>query len=336
MTQVAEPRTPRRAPLPGLSSSPVVVDGVAKTYTGGIEAVRGISFDVAGGEIFGLLGPNGAGKTTTFGVLTTTVRPTGGRAFVAGHDVVRSPLGVRRAIGVAFQDSVLDNEFSGRENLRLHARLWKLGRRDAEHRINELLALMGLERRADDGVRTYSGGMRRRLELARALLARPAVLFLDEPTVGLDPAVRDEIWALIRRLRRDEGVTVVLSTHYLEEAEDVCDRVAILNAGEIVAVGPPAELIENLGADSIDLHVAGDPAAAARALKASLQNASPPLVRGDLVSVAVEAGAADLAGRVSALRANGFGIVGSAIRRTSLADVFAHRTGRVLDEDEAR
>jgi len=314
----------------------VIVDGLRKTYPGGIEAVRGISFDVAEGEIFGLLGPNGAGKTTTFGVLTTTVLPTGGRAFVAGHDVVTSALGVRAAIGVAFQDSVLDNEFSGRENLRLHARLWNLRRREAEPRIDELLSIMGLDRRADDNVRTYSGGMRRRLELARALLARPRVLFLDEPTVGLDPAVRDEIWALVQRLRRDEGVTIVLSTHYLEEAEDVCDRVAIMHQGTLVALGRPGELVEELGVESIELQIDGDPAATARELTATLRGASPPLVRRDVVSVAVSAGAAELAESIAAFRSDGLGIVASTLRRTSLADVFAHRTGQALTDEDGQ
>ncbi len=326
----------RRVPLPGVAAPPVIVDGMHKIYPGGVEAVRGISFEVADGEIFGLLGPNGAGKTTTFGVLTTLVEPTRGRAFVAGHDVVAFPLGVRRAIGVAFQDSVLDNEFSGRENLRLHARLWNLARRDAEQRIDALLALMDLDQRADDNVRTYSGGMRRRLELGRALLANPRVLFLDEPTVGLDPSVRDEIWALVRQLQREEGVTIVLSTHYLEEAEDVCDRVAIMNRGELVALGSPAELIETLGAELVELQIDGDPTAAARELGITLQRASPPLVRRDLVSIAVSDDAADLARQIAAIRSDGLGIIGSTLRRTSLADVFAHRTGRPLDEELGR
>src|SRR5918995_1073184 len=233
----------------------VLVEDLHKTYLRRIEAVRGLWFDVGEGEIFGVLGPNGAGKSTTLGVLTTVVRPTRGRAYVAGHDVRLDALGVRRSIGVVFQDSVLDNEFSGRENLRLHARLWRMPRPDARHRIDELLSVMGLEDRADDNVRTYSGGMRRRLEIARALLARPRVMFLDEPTTGLDPAIRDAIWRLIERLRRDEGVTIVLSTHYLEEAEGVCDRVAIVDRGHLVAIGRPAELVERLGGELVELRV---------------------------------------------------------------------------------
>ena len=223
---------------------PVVVSELTKTYPGPVEAVRGLSFRVRAGEIFGLLGPNGAGKTTTVGVLTTLVRPTSGQAAVGGHDVRTDPVEVRRSIGVVFQDSVLDNDFSGAQNLRLHARLWRVP--DAERRIASLLAAVGLTERADDVVWTYSGGMRRRLEIARALLADPKVMFLDEPTLGLDPIARRDLWQVVRTLRERHGVTIVLSTHYLEEAQDVCDRVAIVDQGlhrrrgQAVRAGRPA------------------------------------------------------------------------------------------------
>ena len=219
-------------------TDPVVVSDLTKTYPGPVEAVRGLSFRVRAGEIFGLLGPNGAGKTTTVGVLTTLVRPTSGQATVGGHDVRTDPVAVRRSIGVVFQDSVLDNDFSGAQNLRLHARLWRVP--DAERRIAALLAAVGLTDRADDVVWTYSGGMRRRLEIARALLADPKVMFLDEPTLGLDPIARRDLWQVVRTLRERHGVTIVLSTHYLEEAQDVCDRVAIIDQGLIVDEGRPA------------------------------------------------------------------------------------------------
>jgi ABC-type Na+ transport system ATPase subunit NatA len=189
---------------------PVVVRALTKTYPNGVEAVRGISFDVRSGEVFGLLGPNGAGKTTTLGVLTTLVQPSGGTAMVGGHNVVADPLAARGSIGVVFQDSVLDNEFSGEANLRLHARLWRVP--DADARIAALLDAVGLAERASDSVGTYSGGMRRRLEIARALLGRPSVLFLDEPTLGLDPIVRQELWHTVSMLREHEHVTVLLST----------------------------------------------------------------------------------------------------------------------------
>jgi ABC-2 type transport system ATP-binding protein len=322
----------RPIPLPGVPSPAVSVRNLHKTYPGGTEAVRDVSFDVADGEIFGLLGPNGAGKTTTFGILTTTTSPTGGRAFVAGHDVVASPLGARRSIGVVFQDSVLDNDFSGRENLWLHARLWRLPRRQTAARIDELLAVMDLAGRADDNVRAYSGGMRRRLEIARALLPQPRVLFLDEPTVGLDPAIRDEIWALVEQLRRDLGITVVLSTHYLEEAERICDRVAIMHEGALVAIGRPTSLVSELGAETIELRIDGDATAAARELTRRFDVMSTPLVQRDTVSIAVSTGTAELTNQLAAAHSDGLRIVGSTIRSTSLADVFAHRTGRALVE----
>jgi ABC-2 type transport system ATP-binding protein len=311
----------------GKGSIAVVVEDLHKTYPGGIEAVRGIEFDVGEGEVFGLLGPNGAGKTTTLGVLTTVVRPTRGRALVAGHDVGREALKVRRAVGVVFQDSVLDNEFSGRDNLRLHARLWHTPRTRAEVRIEELLAVMGLDDRADDNVRSYSGGMRRRLEIARALLAQPRVMVLDEPTTGLDPSIRDAIWRLIERLRRDEGVTIVLSTHYLEEAEGVCDRVAIVDGGRLVALGRPAELVDRLGGELVELRVDRDPRRAADALIATGLGTRPPLVRGSVIALPVAAGTDRLGARVAELQLDRLGVVGSAVRRSTLADVFAHLTG---------
>jgi ABC-2 type transport system ATP-binding protein len=180
---------------PPRTRDPIVVEELARTYPGGVQAIRGVSFRVRQGEVFGLLGPNGAGKTTTISVLTTLVRPSGGTAIVGGHDVVADPLAARSSIGVVFQDSVLDNEFSGEANLRLHAGLWRVP--DAASRIASMLDAVGLSERAGDSVRTYSGGMRRRLEIARALLGRPRVLFLDEPTLGLDPIVRQELWHTI-------------------------------------------------------------------------------------------------------------------------------------------
>jgi ABC-2 type transport system ATP-binding protein len=312
-----------------MSEYAVLVDQLRKVYPGGIEAVRGLSFQVAEGEIYGLLGPNGAGKSTTLGVLTTTVQPSSGRAAVAGHQVVREALAVRATIGVVFQDTVLDNEFTGRDNLRLHARLWGLPTSDARPRIAELLATMGLADRADDNVRTYSGGMRRRLEIARALLAHPRVVFLDEPTTGLDPGIRDELWQLIGRLRAEEGVTIVLSTHYLEEAEGVCDRVGIIHEGRLVGEGPPGRLVDQLGPDLVELRVAGDPTPVARAVADTGMGRRPPMVRGHVVSVPVS-DRTEISHHVTALSADGLGVVGSTIRRATLADVFANLTGSTV------
>src|SRR5438128_2178539 len=214
----------------------IEVRRLRKTYPGGVEAVKGISFEVASGEVFGLLGPNGAGKSTTIGMLTTTVRPTEGTAGLAGFDVVEQPLAARRVSSVVFQEPVVDRALTGRRNLEIHARLWGVDGGSA--RIAELAELLGLTELVDRPAGSYSGGERRRLEIARALVSEPRVLFLDEPTVGLDPLIRHELLDAIARLRALGDMTVLLTTHYLDEAERLCDRVAIVHAGEIVAAGP--------------------------------------------------------------------------------------------------
>jgi len=238
---------------------------LAKSF-GKIQAVRGIDLDIEKGEIFGLLGPNGAGKTTTIGMLCTIVRPTSGSASIASHDVVKEPAEVRRQVGIVFQDPTLDTVLTGRENLQLHARLYGVpsGKRDS--RIKELLKLVDLEDRADDITRTYSGGMRRRLELARGLLHRPAVLFLDEPTLGLDPQTRARTWEYIKRMARTEQTTVVLTTHYMEEAEQVCDRVGIIDRGLIIALGTPDELKQTMGGYKVVLRAKKPPMERIRSL----------------------------------------------------------------------
>jgi ABC-2 type transport system ATP-binding protein len=310
---------------------PVRVHDLRKTYANGVTALQGVSFDVREGEIFGLLGPNGAGKTTTVGILTTLVDPTGGEASVAGHNVVTDPLGVRRRIGVVFQDSVLDNDFSGADNLHLHARLFGLRPDVAGERIDALLRLMDLDGRADDGVRTYSGGMRRRLEIARGLLAGPRILFLDEPTVGLDPQVRNEIWRLVADLREREGVTIVLTTHYLEEAELVCDRVGILHAGALVALHTPRQLVDDLGQQIIEVRALGDAAPVASALAETGLGSQAPLVTSGTVTMASNASSGDIADVLGALAEPHPEIVGTAVRRTTLNDVYLHLTGSAPD-----
>jgi ABC-2 type transport system ATP-binding protein len=310
---------------------PIVVDRLTKTYPGPVEAVRGISFRVRPGEIFGLLGPNGAGKTTTLGVLTTLVDPSSGSALVDGHDVAVAPLAVRRSIGVVFQESVLDNEFTAAENLRLHARLWRVP--DAARRIESLLGAVELTERADHGVRTFSGGMRRRLEIARALLASPRVMFLDEPTLGLDPIVRRDLWQVVRRLRERDGVTILLSTHYLEEAQDVCDRVAIIDKGRIVAEGGPAALVAQLGQQIVDLHVDGDVAAVARALAEADPALGSASQSGSTLSVASDEPAGELSERVNALALGELGVTAFTVRPATLNDVFLDLTASVGGED---
>jgi len=230
----------------------IVVDGLAKRYPNGTEAVRGISFRVRTGEMFGILGPNGAGKSTTMGMLGTLVRPTSGRATVVGLDVAEHPRAVRRQIGFAMQDVGVDDLATGRELVVLHGRLHGLSRREAARRAELLLDLIGLGDAADRRMAEYSGGMQRRADLASALIHLPPVLFLDEPTEGLDPHGRSAIWATLEQLNEALGMTVVLTTHYMEEADRLCDRIAIVDHGRIVAQGTPAELKRAAGSMSLE------------------------------------------------------------------------------------
>jgi ABC-2 type transport system ATP-binding protein len=230
----------------------IVVDGLAKRYPNGTEAVRGISFRVRAGEVFGILGPNGAGKSTTMGMLGTLVRPTGGIATVAGLDVAQHPRGVRRKIGFAMQEVGVDDLATGRELLVLHGRLHGLSRREAARRSGLLLDLVGLGEAADRRMAEYSGGMQRRADLASALIHLPPVLFLDEPTEGLDPHGRSAIWETLERLNEALGMTVVLTTHYMEEADRLCDRIAIVDHGRIVVEGTPAELKRAAGSLTLE------------------------------------------------------------------------------------
>jgi ABC-2 type transport system ATP-binding protein len=236
-----------------MSNNAIEVDGLAKTYGGDVEAVKGISFDVVAGEVFGLLGPNGAGKSTTVGMLTTTIVPTGGSARLTGFDVVRQPLAARAVASVVYQDPVVDRTLTGRRNLELHARLWRVPTVEAGERIGELAATLGLSDLIERPVASYSGGQRRRLEIARALVSHPRVLFLDEPTVGLDPRIRAELLDVIAMLRDRAQTTILVTTHYLDEAERLCDRLAIIHEGQIVALDTPAALRAELGEKILEL-----------------------------------------------------------------------------------
>jgi ABC-2 type transport system ATP-binding protein len=245
----------------------IEVEKLRKTYDGGVEAVKEIDFGVAAGEVFGLLGPNGAGKSTTIGMLTTTVRPTSGTARLAGFDVGAQQLAARRVSSVVFQDPVVDRSLTGRNNLDLHARLWGVDSATAELRIEELVEAVGLRDLVDRPVATYSGGERRRLEIVRSLVSSPRVLFLDEPTVGLDPLIRAELLDVIEELRGRDELTVLVTTHYLDEAERLCDRVAIMHSGEIVALDKPERLRAGLGRELVELRVDGDASAALASLR---------------------------------------------------------------------
>jgi ABC-2 type transport system ATP-binding protein len=303
---------------------------LAKTYPGGVHAVRGIDFAVAPGEAFGLLGPNGAGKSTTIGMLTTTISPTGGRALLAGHDVVREPLAARRAASVVFQEPVIDLALSGRSSLELHARLWGVPGTAAARRIEELARQLGVAELLERPVGSLSGGQRRRLEIARALVSSPQVLFLDEPTVGLDPLIRAELLEAISELRERELTTIVMTTHYLEEAQSVCDRVAIMHAGSIVALDAPAALLAGVGEELLELRVGGEPRSAIATLAAAGVAPETVLAVGHTLTVPLAEGrAAEVLG---ALRRGGVATHGFSTRRPTLDDVYLRLTGGRLAE----
>ena len=245
----------------GTGTPAIAVHQLRKQY-GEVEAVRGVEFEVATGEVFGFLGPNGAGKTTTINMLCTLAKPTGGSARVAGHDVVRERDEVRRNIGLVFQDPTLDGYLTAAQNLRLHAELYGVQSKLVPDRMRQVLEMVGLWERRDSPVRNFSGGMRRRLEIARGFLHSPRVLFLDEPTIGLDPQTRRSIWTYIRELKEAEDITIFLTTHYMDEAE-WCDRIAIMDHGQIVALDSPEALKEGVGADTVRIHTGDDEAAIA-------------------------------------------------------------------------
>ena len=304
----------------------IEADALTKVYPGGVEAVKGISFAVEPGEVFGLLGPNGAGKSTTVGMLTTTVTPTSGSARLAGHDVASEPIAARSVSSVVFQEPVVDRSLSGRRNLALHARLW----RTPEARIDELAASFGLDGLLERPVETYSGGQRRRLELARALVSDPRVLFLDEPTVGLDPLIRHELLDVIDGLRDRGDLTVLLTTHYLDEAERLCDRVAIIHRGEIVALDSPAALRSALGDEIVELRVDGDgQRLLARLREHGVAGETAFAVGSTLTLPLDDRGAAAAIAEIEVLE---LPVTAISTRRPSLDDVYLRLTGGRLHE----
>jgi ABC-2 type transport system ATP-binding protein len=240
----------------GTATPAITVHGLEKRY-GEVHAVRGVEFEVAAGEVFGFLGPNGAGKTTTINMLCTLAKPTGGHATVAGHDVVTQRDDVRRNIGLVFQDPTLDGYLTAAQNLKLHAELYGVQSDLVEPRMRQVLQMVGLWDRKDGTVATFSGGMRRRLEIARGLMHSPRVLFLDEPTIGLDPQTRRSIWTYIKELKQREEITIFMTTHYMDEAE-WCDRIAIMDHGQIVALDAPETLKAQVGTDRVTIHTDDD------------------------------------------------------------------------------
>jgi ABC-2 type transport system ATP-binding protein len=304
----------------------VEVSGLSKRY-GDVEAVKEVSFSVARGEVFAFLGPNGAGKTTTIKMLCTLARPTGGRASVDGFDVQRQPKAVRRHIGLVFQEQTLDDQLTAEENLRFHAVLYHVPRAEVDGRIDRVLRLVALENRRGDLISTFSGGMARRLEIARGMLHTPAVLFLDEPTIGLDPQTRALMWEDVLRLRREEGVTIFLTTHYMDEAE-YADRIAIIDQGSIVALDTPDELKRLVGADTVELTTSDDAVAAKRLSAAGFRVNEGE----EALVVFAEDGEAQVARLIEIV---GVPVSNVHVHRPTLDDVFLHFTGRQIREDHA-
>ncbi len=321
-----------------MSEYAIEAEGLVRVFKKGPRAVDGIDLGVSPGEIYGFLGPNGAGKSTTVHMLTTLLPPTAGRAWVAGFDVVEQGPQVRASIGAALQEAALDPLLTGREHLRLQASLQALPRAQRKARSDELLRRVGLTQAADRKVRGYSGGMKRRLDLAMALVHSPRILFLDEPTTGLDIQSRTALWEEVARLARDDGVTVFLTTQYLEEADVLADRVGIIDHGKIVAEGTPAELKATVGRPTVEA-VPVDPAERDRAA-AIMARFGEPCGSTDGVAVRLRSGEADLAEIVRALDAEQLKVEQLQLHQPSLDDVFLAKTGRSLegagdDEDEA-
>jgi ABC-2 type transport system ATP-binding protein len=308
----------------------IEVTRLRKVYAGGVEAVKAIDFQVAPGEVFGLLGPNGAGKSTTIGMLTGTIAPTSGTARLGGFDVARAPLEARRASSVVFQDPVVDRALSGRRNLEIHARLWGVDPASAGARIAELGDAMGVSEILDRPVDSYSGGQRRRLEIARALVSRPRVLFLDEPTVGLDPRIRQELLEVIAGLRAREEMTILLTTHYLDEAKRLCDRVAIIHLGRIVALDTPEALLAGLGREILELRVEGDGSAALASLRATGIAADDAFAVGSTLTIPLHDASAGQA--IAAVGRAGLAASGISSRQPTLDDVYLRLTGDRLAE----
>lgn len=313
-----------------MSGSPAILaTGLTRRF-GEKTAVDGIDLRIESGEIYGFLGPNGAGKSTTVRMLTTLLAATSGDAIVAGHSVVGDPDTVRLNIGVALQDAALDPKQTGRELLDMQGRLYGLAKTERDARVDELLRLVDIGTAIDDYIRTYSGGMKRRLDLAAALVHQPRVLFLDEPTTGLDPVSRSKVWEEVRFLNRELGMTIFLTTQYLEEADELADRVGIIDRGRIVAEGTPTELKRAIGHDVIVARVVGvdeNTMAAIRAINGVTHVES----RGEELVVSAENGAAAISPVAVALSEGGARVIDLTLRTPSLDDVFLHATGNRMD-----
>jgi ABC-2 type transport system ATP-binding protein len=304
----------------------IVTKGLTKRFNG-LTADDNINLDVEKGEVFGLLGPNGAGKSTLMSMLSTILKPSAGTAEVNGYDIAKKPDEVRKSIGIVFQDPSLDDRLTGKENLEMHAMLYGVPKDARKKRIDDVMELVELKDRANDLVRTYSGGMRRRLEIARGLIHYPKVLFLDEPTIGLDPQTREHIWNYITELAKVEKITIVLTTHYMEEAEALCNRIAIIDNGKIIVMGTPDQLKKSVGGDSIILAVSD---------LAKAKKAFPNAREFDgKLAIAVKSAEVEIKKVFDAASKAGVEILEANIRKPTLNDVFLRLTGKEIRDEKA-
>ncbi|MFV2081514.1 MAG: ATP-binding cassette domain-containing protein, partial [bacterium] len=305
----------------------VTTTGLTRRF-GSLTAVDCIDLSIARGEVFGLLGPNGAGKTTTISMLATLLKPTSGRAYVGGYDVTAQKVAVRSSIGLVFQDPSSDEELTAEENMNFHGRLYSVPRSIRKKRIPELLSMVDLTDRSGDRVKTFSGGMKRRLEIARGFLHHPSVLFLDEPTTGLDPQTRRRIWEHIQALNSKREVTVLLTTHSMEEADFLCGRIAIMDHGKIIALDSPEELKNGLGGDLISIQAENTDE-----LLGLLQGADwadPPWVHNEYVNITVKEGESKIPVLLRLAERSGIKIKSVTLKKPTLEDVFIHHTGRTI------
>lgn len=316
------------------STNPIVETFDLTKHYGSTVALDHVSFSIEEGELFGLLGPNGAGKSTLINMLVTLLRPTSGTATVNSHDITDDPGAVRNSLGIVFQEPALDEELTGAENLAFHSRLYGQGKADRRGRIDEVFELIGLTGERDEPVGTYSGGMKRRLEIGRGLLHEPEVLFLDEPTVGLDARARRDTWEYIQEINRDAGITIVMTTHYIEEAEQLCDRVAVIDNGMIAAIDSPTTLKESLGGDMVALDSDGPTDELSRRLD-SHSWVEEYTETDSGIHVRLEHGETRIAELVRLADESGVTITAVDLHKTSLETVFLSLTGSTIEEREA-
>lgn len=312
----------------------ITVDGLTKKFNG-FTAVDNISFSVKAGELFGLLGPNGAGKTTIINILATLLKPTNCSAKVAGHNICTDTEGVRRNIGIVFQEPALDTRLTGRENLEFHGMMYGMSKTDRDARIKEVFELVELSDKADVLVENYSGGMKRRLEIARGLIHKPKVLFLDEPTLGLDAQTRRHMWDYIRKLNKEENVTIILTTHYMEEADYLCDRVAIVDHGKVVIMDTPDKLKDVLGGDVVSLGVEGENIEGLITCLKGMDWIKTIKKHDENLSLTMEKGDKRIPELINVARENNMSVTSVNLHKPSLEDVFIYFTGKSIREKES-